>query len=152
MEYQKWYKEIVDITYDAISHLRRINTRGENIGVVFDIDDTLLHTDGNPILPMINLYNYVKSLDMVPIIITYRSGDPKSIEYTRKQLDYHGITGYRFLYCRPPDRITDPYRYKFISRKNATERGYKIVMSFGDQNWDIGQYGGMGYILPVYKK
>ena len=45
--------------------------------------------------------------------------------------------------------MNNPYTYKRLARQHATEQdNYNIVMSVGDQPWDIGDYGGIPIKLP----
>ena len=47
---------------------------GQNDAVMFDIDDTLIYTDGTPIKPMIELLYIARHLGYKIIIITARPG------------------------------------------------------------------------------
>jgi predicted secreted acid phosphatase len=38
--------------------------------------------------------------------------------------------------------------YKESCRESITNKGYKIVLSIGDTQWDVGKYGGYGILLP----
>jgi hypothetical protein len=147
--YNKWYQQILYISYSAVDALSRMIIP-DNGAIVFDIDDTLIHSSGKSITPIVNLFNYVKDSGLFPIIITNRSGDPLTIEYTQKQLVECGIFGYKLLYFRPPDKDDMPYRYKEKARQSIHERGMIVIMSIGDKPWDIGNYGGVGFILPNY--
>ena len=121
-----------------------------NAAVVFDIDHTLLDGAGNPIEPIVRLYNIVKNKRITPVIITARLGNQKGIEITQSQLSRSGIDSYKFLYFLHPNK-RDPVQYKRIARKNVHERGLYVVMSIGDEYWDIGDYGGHGFIVPKCK-
>lgn len=149
INYNTWYQQILYISYSAVDTLSRM-VIPKNAVIVFDIDDTLIHSSGTPITPIVNLFNHAKDLGIFPVIITNRSGDTSTIEYTRKQLTECGIYGYRSLYFRPPDREDMPYRYKEKARQNIHKRGMVVMMSIGDKPWDIGNYGGVGFILPIY--
>jgi hypothetical protein len=120
----------------------------ENSAIVFDIDDTLIDGFGRSIVPIIMVYNYSKLKNIIPVIITSRAGTPESIEFTQLQLLSHGITDYKFLYFRNPNLI-NPWEYKLNARKNIHDRGITVIMSLGDQDWDLGQYGGIGYKIPI---
>lgn len=123
-------------------------TLPDNPTVVFDIDDTLININGECIDQIINFYNYVKSLGIIVIIITNRSGDTQTINFTIKQLNQSGITGHKSIYFRSINSI-NPYKYKKLARKNILDRGMNIIMSIGDMPWDIGEYGGIGIIVPT---
>ncbi len=146
--YISWYNHINDICYKIIQYLHYIELPSNPV-VVFDIDDTLLHSNGSCIIPIVNLYNHVKMIGIIPIIITNRLGIPDVIEFTQKQLKKCCIHGYKHLYFRHPEKDNNPYRYKEKARYNIHERGMNIVMTIGDQQWDTGNYGGVGIIIPT---
>jgi hypothetical protein len=116
--------------------------------IVYDIDNTLIDDRGHPIIPIIDTYMFALSRGFKPIIMTARPGTPQNIDRTKAQLRSYGISEYTCMYFLPPDRY-DPAKYKLLARENIHERGYKVVMSIGDMPWDIGQYGGIGIIVPV---
>jgi len=119
----------------------------KNAAFVFDIDHTLIDETGMPIEPVVQLFHTVKKLGIHPVIITARTGTPEVIKWTQDQLKHFGITGQKFTYLLSPGK-TDPWKYKHIARKNVHERGLHVIMSIGDQPWDLGEYGGIGFQLP----
>ena len=135
----------VQKSLQAMDYLNRI-TLPPNPAIVFDIDDTLIDSKGNSIHSIIALYNFSKQLGITPIIITNRSGHYQNIEYTKEQLKQHNIVGFKLLYFRPPHKW-NPWRYKLKARENVKDKGYNVVMSIGDMEWDIGKYGGVGILL-----
>ena len=118
----------------------------ENSVIVYDVDGTLIDFNGNPILPIINTYHYAKNAGLIPVIITARPGSLENIEWTKQQLQRNGITDYRYMYFLPQNK-NDQSKFKLISRKNLHTKGYEVVMSIGDMPWDIGHYGGIGFIV-----
>ena len=115
-----------------------------NQAVVFDIDDTLISTKTGLCIPnVLNLYNYCRKKPYVLYIITARSGTTEGMLYTVRQLRQCGIGGYKKLFFRPPLDLNVPL-YKKNCRKSIPER---VVMSIGDQPWDIGEYGGTGLLV-----
>ena len=62
-----------------------------NDAVMFDIDDTLIFTDGTPNTPIIQLLHKLKKLKYKIIIITARPGIQPVINWTMRQLMEHGI-------------------------------------------------------------
>ena len=147
MNYETWYRQMLDISYNAVNTLASIRLPSDAV-VVFDIDDTLIHSNGGCIIPMINVFNHVKDVGLTPIIITNRSGDTDTIDKTQKQLNECGIFGYKSLYFRKPTISDNPYKYKESARRSIHERGMTVVMSIGDQVWDIGRYAGIGMLVP----
>jgi predicted secreted acid phosphatase len=117
-----------------------------NSVIVYDIDDTLIDSFGAPIQPIIDTYHYAKTVGLIPAIITARYGTEFNIKNTIDQLNYFGITDYRMLYMMPTNK-NDPAHFKELARKNIHKMGYEIVMSIGDMPWDIGNYGGIGFIV-----
>ena len=118
-----------------------------NAAIVFDIDHTLIDLTGKPIDPVVYLFHHVKQRGISPVIITAREGTEENIAFTQEQLSSLGITGQTFMYFLAPGK-TDPWRFKWIARKNVHERGLNVIMSIGDEPWDIGEYGGDGFQLP----
>ena len=115
-----------------------------NQAVVFDIDDTLIHSRTHRRIPNIyRLYNYCRNKGYKIYIITARAGTPQNMRFTQQQLQSLNIKGYRKIFFRHPmeRRIAE---YKKNCRKSIPEQ---VVMSIGDQMGDIGQYGGFGLIV-----
>lgn len=149
-DYKKWYIQITNISYQAIQTINNM-VLPSNPAIIFDIDDTLIDSTDNIIYPILNIYKFAKVLNLTIIIVTNRSGDEDSIEFTLDQLKKHNITDYKSIYFRSPERENNPWRFKEISRKNIFDRGFNVIMSIGDQQWDIGNYGGVGIVLPLSK-
>lgn len=149
-DYKKWYIQITNISYKAIQTINNM-VLPSNPAIIFDIDDTLIDSEDNIIYPILNIYKFAKVLNLTIIIVTNRSGDENSIKFTLDQLKKHNITHYKSIYFRSPERENNPWRFKEISRKNIFDRGFNVIMSIGDQQWDIGKYGGVGFVLPLYK-
>ena len=99
---------------------------GEKDAVMFDIDDTLIFTNGNANVPIIKLLHYAKSLGYKIIIITARTAVRGTVEITQYQLKQYGI---------PYDAlvITPAYNKGNIKR----ESGLNYVLSVGDQDTDL---------------
>ena len=45
----------------------------------------------------------------------------------------------------PQDKIQT--KFKLLARKNLHDSGKKVEISIGDMKWDIGEYGGIGFIV-----
>ena len=99
---------------------------GEKDAVMFDIDDTLIFTNGNANVPIIKLLHYAKSLGYKIIIITARPAVRGTVEITQYQLKQYGI---------PYDAlvITPAYNKGNIKR----ESGLNYILSVGDQDTDL---------------
>ena len=112
--------------------------------VVFDIDDTLINTDTGQLMPKtFSLYQYCVARGYHVYIITARARTYDAVLYTVNQLKSLGINGYKLIAFRKPDDWDIP-TYKLNARKAIPQQ---VVMSVGDQDWDIGQYGGIGVIV-----
>jgi predicted secreted acid phosphatase len=99
---------------------------GEKDAVMFDIDDTLIFTNGNANVPIIKLLHYAKYLGYKIIIITARPAVRGTVEITQYQLKQYGI---------PYDAlvITPAHNKGTIKRRS----GLNYVLSVGDQDTDL---------------
>lgn len=112
--------------------------------VVFDIDDTLIDSSTGQLMPRtFALYQYCVDRGYGVYIITARARTPDAVRYTVRQLASLGISGYRLVVFRPAYERDIP-GYKQEARRSIPQR---VVMSVGDQPWDIGAYGGVGVIV-----
>jgi hypothetical protein len=121
--------------------------RSPNEIVVFDIDYTLINGQGLPINQMIALYKIILQKGINIAIITARTGSPHNVEKTKEELSRYGINNYKYLYFLPEGQ-NDPWIYKYNARKQLHDHGWNVITSIGDEPWDIGQYGGVGFIVP----
>lgn len=97
-----------------------------NDAVMFDIDDTLIYTDGRPNTPIIELL-YIASLKGYKIVvITARSGNPRVIDFTVNQLREYNIV-YDYL------GFTSPETKGIMKRKLP----YNFILSVGDMPTDL---------------
>ena len=108
-----------------------IGPAGENDAVMFDIDDTLIWTNGTPNVPIINLLHKMKDLGYYIVIITERPGIDAVVQYTIQQLKKHGIQ-YHYLGFTSPDT-------KSLMKKKL---GYNFILSVGDMptDWTDSKY------------
>jgi predicted HAD superfamily phosphohydrolase YqeG len=95
--------------------------------VMFDIDDTLLRTDGTIIKEMAYLFQTCKSLGYKMIIITARPHSEDSIEYTRNQLQSNRLIP-DFLIFSEPEKKT-------IAKEQLQ---LHFILSVGDLYTDLG--------------
>lgn len=136
------------IVYELNKIVQTEQTNLYNCAVIFDIDNTLISNEGQPINSVIALYNYVKTLNLIPVIITNRIGTLSNVRLTQQQFQKHGILGYNSMYFRKTED-SNPWWFKLRARQDVFKRGMKIIMSIGDMPWDIGDYGGLGVLLPT---
>tara|TARA_B110000305_G_C19455427_1_gene650622 strand:- start:3487 stop:3840 length:354 start_codon:yes stop_codon:yes gene_type:complete len=98
----------------------------ENDAVMFDIDDTLIFTNGKLNEPIVNLLHYSKSLGYKIVIITARPHISHVVQYTTKQLNKHNI---------PYDILGfSPARQKGEMKRTI---GYNFILSVGDMPTDL---------------
>tara|TARA_Y100001970_G_C14000440_1_gene733067 strand:- start:57 stop:449 length:393 start_codon:yes stop_codon:yes gene_type:complete len=112
--------------------------------VVFDIDDTLIHSRTHTPIPSINrLYKYCRARGYHIYIITARPYTLQNARFTAQELHHHGYWGYKKIFFRHPKEMRVAL-YKQNARKSIPET---IVMSIGDQPGDMGAYGGVGILV-----
>jgi hypothetical protein len=97
-----------------------------NDAVMFDIDDTLIFTNGEPNVPIIELLYDAKTQGYNIVIITARPGLNRVIKWTIEQLksykipyDYLGFTS---------------AQYKTVMKKQLP---YNFILSVGDMPTDL---------------
>ena len=112
---------------DAVLN-RRLGPRD---AVMFDIDDTLIWTDGTPNKPIIQLLHKVRALGYKIVIITARPGLHFAVQWTRQQLANHGI-------------VYDYLGFTSASTKTLMKKqlGYNFILSVGDlpTDWTDSKY------------
>jgi predicted secreted acid phosphatase len=118
--------------------------------VIFDIDGTLVHehTWSNPIWSVINFCNYCKEIGIATIIVTARPAWDKNIELTKNALKKLGLNCDLFFFRKPDyENLND---FKLSTRAYiSTYENYNVLMSIGDNVWDIGEYGGTGILMKT---
>jgi hypothetical protein len=130
--------------------IQRLQPKPNDI-VVFDIDDTMFDpTNGNENTIVIQFYQFLIQNNINTAIITAREDTPINRLLTEQELHYHGITNWKYLLMRNPTEF-DLFYYKRNMRKLIHDDGYKVIISIGDKEWDIGDYGGFGIIVQNNK-
>jgi hypothetical protein len=97
-----------------------------NDAVMFDIDDTLIFTDGRPNIPIINLLYGARAMGYKIVIITARSGLGHVIKLTVNQLQEYEIV-YDYLGFTSAET-------KGIMKKQLP---YNFILSVGDMPTDL---------------
>ena len=97
-----------------------------NDAVMFDIDDTLIFTDGEPNDPIIDLLRIARHLGYKIVIITARPGLEHVIEWTIRELSSYNIT-YDYL------GFTSAQTKILMKR----ELPYNFILSVGDMPTDL---------------
>lgn len=94
--------------------------------VMFDIDDTLIFTNGQPNKPIVDLLHEAASIGYNIVIITARPGIDYSIQETIKQLAANKI-GYHYLGFTSPET-------KHVMKQKLD---YNFILSVGDMPTDL---------------
>lgn len=94
--------------------------------VMFDIDDTLLFTDGTPIVPMIKLLHVAHKMGYNIIIMTARPGTDMNIRWTVQQLRKYEIIYDKLIFTSAET--------KYIVKKKLP---YNFILSVGDMPTDL---------------
>lgn len=94
--------------------------------VMFDIDDTLIFTDGTPNIPIINLLHGARTMGYKIVIITARPGLGHVINWTVNQLQEYEIV-YDYLGFTSAET-------KGIMKKQLP---YNFILSVGDMPTDL---------------
>ena len=116
--------------------------------LVLDIDETLIDLEGVCMLDIIRVYNLAIQKGITVFIVTARVYSPWVLEKTQEQLNNCGVDMYKGIFFRDSPR-DNPATYKKESRERISREGYNIVMSIGDQPFDVnGGYTGIGIKLP----
>ncbi len=95
--------------------------------VMFDIDDTLLRTDGTIMKEMAYLFQTCKSLGYKMVVITARPHIDDNIEYTKNQLQMNGLTPDFLIFSEPEKKTIAKEQLKL-----------HFILSVGDMNTDLG--------------
>jgi predicted HAD superfamily phosphohydrolase YqeG len=103
---------------------RKINTGVD--AVMFDIDDTLIFTDGRVNAPMLDLLFHARSLGYLIIIITARPRYQSVVEHTQDELLRLGIRWHTLAFSDAADK----WRVKL-------EMGHRFILSVGDMPTDL---------------
>ena len=80
------------------------------------------------------------------VIVTARPDIPGNTEYTLSQLQEHDIPLPHGLYLCP--RGEDPEEFKTRAREDVHHQGWRTILSIGDMKWDVGDFGGVGILVP----
>lgn len=106
----------------------------QRVAAVFDVDATLMHGPGKPIIPVRALYHKCQDAGLVPFVITARSSAGRTV--TMEQLRAIGVDGYKRLYMHPPDRSCanshEAGSEKLKSRLRIESHSHRIAINVGD--------------------
>jgi len=118
--------------------------------IVFDIDGTLVQdqTWDSPIKSVIDFCNHCKDIGISTFIVTARGGWPSNVKNTKDSLQALGVCC-DALFFRNPDQH-NLGNFKTNVRQHIVENiDYNILMSLGDNIWDMGKFGGTGVLMKT---
>jgi hypothetical protein len=98
----------------------------QNDAIMFDIDDTLIFTNGRINTPIVNLLKDCKRYGYKIVIITARPFVPGILQMTKVQLYSYGIP-YDELYITPAHN----------KGNLKVHTGYNYILSVGDMDTDL---------------
>ena len=166
--FMKKTKNVYDVAYDlGTVYLNNLEC-SPNYAVMFDIDDTIISSNGKPIKPIIKLLKECNKRGIRVFIITARDSiyTSDTIEQLMENdiypsesipefanlynyIDKPKKAGfYDFIYLRHnPQENNDHFKSKV--KENLAEKGIFTVMSIGDNEIDVlGDYSGYAIKLP----
>ncbi|MGB9637983.1 MAG: HAD family acid phosphatase [bacterium] len=175
-QYEKDIQNIVDKAKNYIyNRTKDLNQKErEKLAVVFDIDETSLsnleyeykydfgynyetwiewvkQANAQPIKPVLDLYKYVKSLNIKTFFITGRKqlNEDLNQDPTIINLKKAGYYLWEKVYFKPTNVKISTIEYKTNCRRDIESKGYKIILNIGDQYSDLeGGYSESVFKLP----
>jgi hypothetical protein len=118
--------ELDELALEALEDLYSRGIPERNDAVMFDIDDTLMRTNGEIIGPIVALAHRAKAIGYRIVIITARPHWLDNVEYTKQNLRDLEIKWDRLAFCHPNEK-----------GQVKRDMGYNFVLSVGDQPWDL---------------
>ena len=106
--------------------------------VIFDIDQTLIDEEENPLQPVVNILHLTLHLNFIPIIITARPDFSENVQYTTQLLKSIGLK-YERLFMMPhtlQPTLESISNYK-RSARNVVAKEFDILANIGDMWTDF---------------
>ncbi len=128
-------KNITELRCNEVLNTLKTYEVDDRTSIIFDIDSTLIDVYDNIVNPVYKVYIKALQKGINIFIITSRKGTEDMINYTKEQLESHGILNYKYIYFMNPKKV-DVKLMKLKSRKNIYDRGYNVIYSLGDSEWD----------------
>ena len=146
-----WLDKLKSISIDTINLLTSLEL-GKNPCIIFNIDNTLIHEDGQLLSDIVNIYNYALQINIKIFIITNRNGlSQEIIDNTLLELKNNNLGSYEAIYFKKYEQRNDSF--KINSRKNIISKGYNIILCIGSTDTDIyGEFTGIPIKIPIYIK
>ena len=118
--------------------------------VVFDIDGTIINdwvyepnSEDDIILDVYHFLLHVQRMGIKIFIVTARPENKLNRKNTEQMLQNLGIN-YENVYMWNIWSFKSVSNFKESSREDIFIQGYNTLMSLGDNEWDYGNYGGLG--------
>jgi hypothetical protein len=107
--------------------------------VVFDIDNTLIDTEHQPINAVIELYAFAQSIGLMCAIVTARPETTENRDVTVAMLHTHKISGWESLYMIPSHYTISAEGVSIYKReaRDDLESRHRILANIGDMWHDI---------------
>ncbi|MCX7871277.1 MAG: HAD family acid phosphatase [bacterium] len=175
-QYEKDIEKVINKAKEYIYNRTKDLTEEERskLAVVFDIDETSLsnleyeykydfgfnyetwidwvkQAKAQPIKPTLELYKYIKSLNIKTFFITGRNQLNENLneDPTIINLKKAGYYLWEKVYFKPTNTKISTIEYKTNCRKDIESKGYKIILNIGDQYSDLeGGYSEAIFKLP----
>ncbi|MFD1657148.1 HAD family acid phosphatase [Streptomyces caeni] len=159
VDYATWQADVKAVIDQARPYVeqRTANAAGQQLAIVFDIDNTALETDFHPwyalptpaVQPSLQLAQYAKSRGVAVFFVTARPGIIEAeTKWNLKTVGYP-VDG---LYVRDlPDLFDKVSEYKTGKRAEIEARGYTIIANVGNNDSDlVGGHAERTFKLPDY--
>jgi predicted secreted acid phosphatase len=160
-EYEREMREVANVARDYLeTHFKNVR-KEEKLAAVFDIDETSLSNwdamkdcgfcaysiqskyysieHDTAIVPVLELYNFAKEHGIAVFFVTGRPEKQRQLTVTNlKEVGYSGWTDL-YMQPDPPAGATKPpaREFKPKNRQAIVDKGYRIVLSIGDQASDL---------------
>ena len=123
----------------ALAFLGCMQHLAKQPAIVLDIDGTvLLNGETGTTKCVLHFHSLAQACvanNITVFVITARPDEPENRAYTERQLEKCNIGPVADLYMRPATAAYQTYKYK--ARKDIVTKGYKILLTIGDQFADI---------------
>ena len=156
-EYDREIRDVVNDARDYLEARTKRASKDEKLAAVFDIDETSLsnwdvlsgcgfcsypsqlklypNAQGVAIVPVLELFNYAKKNGIAVFFITGRQNAQR--DATIKNLTDVGYAGWADLITQPDGNKQPARVFKSQERQEIENKGYRIVLSIGDQASDL---------------
>jgi len=156
-EYDREIREVANAARDYLDARIKDVPKQDKLAAVFDIDETALsnwdamsdcgfcsyaiqvklysNAHDPAIAPVLELFNYAKRNGIAVFFVTGRQKAQR--ELTTKNLNDVGYTGWADLIMQPDGNKLPARVFKSQDRQQIEDKGYRIVLSIGDQASDL---------------